>query len=190
MKKTSKIAAGIVSFLIVFVPFSDNILNIYYRFFPPSLDSQRHAIIIGNWNTKYSYSGNGVTFSLNGVDTYFTNGKYNFHGQTTISGATGDDVFSLISITDAAGTWDLFGKELTISQNDIKSSPLKIVFNGKDLDPNFVEEITHKKMPDIGSGMANGKSQSYKILSYSDNAIELEVINPVGENFKTTLTKK
>lgn len=190
MNKTSKVAAGIVSFLIVFVPLSDGLLNIYYRFFPPSLDSQRHAIIIGNWNTKYSYSGNGVTFSLNGVDTYFSNGKYNFHGQTTISGGTGDDVFSLTSITDAAGTWDLFGKDLTITQNDIKSSPLKIVLNGKDLDPNFVEEITHKKMPDIGSGMANGKSQSYKILSYNDNAIELEVINPVGENFKTTLTKK
>lgn len=190
MNKTSKVAAGIVSFLIVFVPLSDGLLNIYYRFFPPSLDSQRHAIIIGNWNTKYSYSGNGVTFSLNGVDTYFSNGKYNFHGQTTISGGTGDDVFSLTSITDAAGTWDLFGKDLTITQNDIKSSPLKIVLNGKDLDPNFVEEITHKKMPDIGSGMANGKSQSYKILSYNDRAIELEVINPYGENFKTTITRK
>ncbi|AYP22235.1 hypothetical protein [Pantoea agglomerans] len=190
MKKTSKIAAGIVSFLIVFVPLSDGLLNIYYRFFPPSLDSQRHAIIIGNWNTKYSYSGNGVTFSLNGVDTYFSNGKYNFHGQTTISGGTGDDVISLTSITDAAGTWDLFGKDLTITQNDIKSSPLKIVLNGKDLDPNFVEEITHKKMPDISSGMANGKSQSYKILSYNDRAIELEVINPYGENFKTTITRK
>lgn len=190
MKKNSKIAAGIVSFLLVFVPFSDDLLNVYYRFFSPSLDSPRNAIIIGNWNTKYSYSGNGVTFSLNGVDTYFSNGKYNSHGQTTISGGTGEDVFSLTSITDAAGTWDLFGKELTITQNDIKSSPLKIVFNGKDLDPKYVERATSLELPRIGSDMANGKSQSYKILSYNDNAIELEVINPFGKNFKTFITRK
>lgn len=183
MKKFIATTVGTVAFI-------GSCLGIYRAFVPLSSDTQRHEIIIGNWNTKYSYSGNGVTFSLSGVDTYFSNGKYNFHGYTTISGGSGEKSFSLTSLTDAAGTWDIYDKELIISQNDIKSLPTKLFINGQYLDPKYVERVTSQELPRIGSDMANGKSQSYKILSYNDNAIELEVINTVGENFKTTITRK
>lgn len=183
MKKFIAITVGTVAFI-------GSCLGIYRAFFPLPSDTQRHEIIIGSWNTKYSYSGNGVTFSLSGVDTYFSNGKYNFHGYTTISGGTGEESFSLTSLTDAAGTWDIYDKELIISQNDIKSLPTKVFMNGKDLDPKYVERATSLELPRIGSDMANGKSQSYKILYYNDRVIELEVINPYGENFKTTITRK
>lgn len=190
MRKLLKIVAGTFSVLLILVPLSDGLLSIYSHFFPTTSDTQKHDIIVGSWNTDYSYSGSGVTISIDGVTTYFSNGKYNFHGFTTISGETGEESFSLTSLTDAAGTWDLYDKELIISQNDIKSLPSKLFMNGKDLDPKYVERVTHQELPRIGSDMANGKSQSYKILSYNDNTIELEVINTVGENFKTIITRK
>lgn len=180
----------IINSIVVTASFIAASLAIYRSFYPIPLDTQRHEIIVGSWNTSYSYYGSGVTFGLKGVTTYFSNGKYNFHGLTSVSSGEGKETFSLISSTDAAGTWDIYDKEIIISQNDIKSEPLKLVMNGEDLDPKYVERVTQQKLPRIGSEMANGKSQAYKILSYNPTAIELEVINTVGDNFNTTLTRK
>ncbi|MCW6556103.1 hypothetical protein NFB44_12025 [Yersinia ruckeri] len=180
MKKVIKLAITVLGLIAT-------VCTIFFALYPRAPDPQRHDDIVGNWRTKYSYSGQGVTFRLDGVTSYFSNGIYNFHGITSIEGGNSTGKVLISYITDGAGSWDLFDQELIITQNSLKTIPNKLSFNGQNLNPQQVEKIVHEELPALEKGMANGKSQSYKILSNGHDIKLLEVINTVGENFNITL---
>ncbi|HEA1367190.1 TPA: hypothetical protein RVE14_004685, partial [Escherichia coli] len=78
---------------------------------------------------------------------------------------------------------------LITSLNSLKTKPMKLVLNNKDLDPLKIEVINNKKLPTIEENMADGKNQSYKIIKSSKSQLTLEVINEIGSNFNLNMQK-
>ncbi|EAB4095802.1 hypothetical protein D6F66_26270, partial [Salmonella enterica] len=162
---------------------------IYAHYNPTSPSTQRYDSIVGSWLSDYSYTVKGNTVRVNGKTTFFSNGKYNFHGSISIdSYALGDHIF-IDYLSDGAGDWQLYDNELITSLNSLKTKPMKLVLNSKDLDPLKIEVINNKKLPTIEENMADGKNQSYKIIKSSKSQLTLEVINEIGSNFNLNMQK-
>ncbi|MDT8849674.1 hypothetical protein RN053_04190 [Pantoea dispersa] len=163
---------------------------IYAHYNPTGPSTQRHDNIMGSWLSDYSYTEKGNTVRVNGKTTFFSNGKYNFHGNISInSSASGKDIF-IDYLSDGAGDWELYDKELITSLNSLKTRPVKLVFNNLEVDPIKMEMINNKKLPTIEDDMANGKNQAYKITKHTEGQLTLEVINETGNNFKFTMKKE
>ncbi|HFN7619268.1 hypothetical protein AB2F15_05330 [Escherichia coli] len=162
---------------------------IYAHYNPTSPSTQRYDSIVGSWLSDYSYTVKGNTVRVNGKTTFFSNGKYNFHGSISIdSYALGDHIF-IDYLSDGAGDWQLYDNELTTSLNSLKTKPMKLVLNNKDLDPLKIEVVNNKKLPTIEESMADGKNQAYKIIQTTKSQLTLEVINEIGNNFKFNMHK-
>lgn len=165
------------------------IFAIYVYYNPITPTSQRYDSIVGSWLSDYSYTVKGNTVRINGKTTFFSNGKYNFHGSISINSyALGDHIF-IDYLSDGAGDWELYDSELITSLNSLKTKPIKLVLNNEDLNPLKLEVINNRKLPTIEENMANGKSQAYKILTSSNNRLTLEVINEIGSNFELNMQK-
>lgn len=162
---------------------------IYAYYNPTAPTTQRYDSIVGSWLSDYSYTVKGIIVRVNGKTTFFSNGKYNFHGSISIdSNAPGDHIF-IDYLSDGAGEWELYDSELITSLNSLKTKPIKLVLNNEDLDPLKIEAINNKKLPTIEEKMANGKNQAYKIIKSSNSQLTLEVINEIGSNFKLNMKK-
>ncbi|HHT0991268.1 TPA: hypothetical protein ACTYAY_003131 [Enterobacter roggenkampii] len=162
---------------------------IYAHYNPTSPSTQRYDSIVGSWLSDYSYTVKGNTVRVNGKTTFFSNGKYNFHGSISIdSYAPGDHIF-IDYLSDGAGDWQLYDNELITSLNSLKTKPMKLVLNNKDLDPLKIEVINNKKLPTIEESMADGKNQAYKVIQTTKSQLTLEVINEIGNNFKFNMYK-
>ncbi|CAM7185240.1 TPA: hypothetical protein ACQ8OZ_000173 [Klebsiella pneumoniae] len=162
---------------------------IYAHYNPTSPSTQRYDSIVGSWLSDYSYTVKGNTVRVNGKTTFFSNGKYNFHGSISIdSYAPGDHIF-IDYLSDGAGDWQLYDNELITSLNSLKTKPMKLVLNNKDLDPLKIEVVNNKKLPTIDESMADGKNQAYKIIQTTKSQLTLEVINEIGNNFKFNMHK-
>ncbi|ECU8980855.1 TPA: hypothetical protein ACHF2V_002190 [Citrobacter farmeri] len=162
---------------------------IYAHYNPTSPSTQRYDSIVGSWLSDYSYTVKGNTVRVNGKTTFFSNGKYNFHGSISIdSYAPGDHIF-IDYLSDGAGDWQLYDNELITSLNSLKTKPMKLVLNNKDLDPLKIEVINNKKLPTIEESMADGKNQAYKVIQTTKSQLTLEVINEIGNNFKFNMHK-
>ncbi|EFJ4024026.1 hypothetical protein G3D72_003693 [Escherichia coli] len=162
---------------------------IYAHYNPTSPSTQRYDSIVGSWLSDYSYTVKGNTVRVNGKTTFFSNGKYNFHGSISIdSYAPGDHIF-INYLSDGAGDWQLYDNELITSLNSLKTKPMKLVLNNKDLDPLKIEVINNKKLPTIEESMADGKNQAYKVIQTTKSQLTLEVINEIGNNFKFNMHK-
>ncbi|HDY9249636.1 TPA: hypothetical protein RRJ12_002162 [Klebsiella pneumoniae] len=162
---------------------------IYAHYNPTSPSTQRYDSIVGSWLSDYSYTVKGNTVRVNGKTTFFSNGKYNFHGSISIdSYAPGDHIF-IDYLSDGAGDWQLYDNELITSLNSLKTKPMKLVLNNKDLDPLKIEVVNNKKLPTIDESMADGKNQAYKIIQTTKSQLTLEVINEIGNNFKFNIHK-
>ncbi|ACS86727.1 MULTISPECIES: hypothetical protein [Enterobacterales] len=162
---------------------------IYAHYNPTSPSTQRYDSIVGSWLSDYSYTVKGNTVRVNGKTTFFSNGKYNFHGSISIdSYAPGDHIF-IDYLSDGAGDWQLYDNELITSLNSLKTKPMKLVLNNKDLDPLKIEVVNNKKLPTIEESMADGKNQAYKIIQTTKSQLTLEVINEIGNNFKFNMHK-
>lgn len=162
---------------------------IYAYYNPTSPSTQRYDSIVGSWLSDYSYTVKGNTVRVNGKTTFFSNGKYNFHGSISIdSYAPGDHIF-IDYLSDGAGDWELYDNELITSLNSLKAKPMKLVLNNEDLDPVKIEMINNKKLPTIEEEMANGKTQAYKVVRATNNRLTVEVINETGRNFKFDMYK-
>ncbi|MDY1037228.1 hypothetical protein [Lelliottia sp. CFBP8978] len=162
---------------------------IYAYYNPTSPSTQRYDSIVGSWLSDHSYTVKGNTVRVNGKTTFFSNGKYNFHGSISIdSYAPGDHIF-IDYLSDGAGDWELYDNELITSLNSLKTKPMKLALNNEDLDPLKIEVINNKKLPTIEENMADGKNQSYKIIKSSKSQLTLEVINEIGSNFKLNMQR-
>lgn len=162
---------------------------IYAHYNPTSPSTQRYDSIVGSWLSDYSYTVKGNTVRVNGKTTFFSNGKYNFHGSISIdSYAPGDHIF-IDYLSDGAGDWQLYDNELITSLNSLKTKPMKLVLNNKDLNPLKIEVINNKKLPTIEESMADGKNQAYKVIQTTKSQLTLEVINEIGNNFKFNMHK-
>ncbi|ENI6243625.1 hypothetical protein ABZK97_001493 [Escherichia coli] len=162
---------------------------IYAHYNPTSPSTQRYDSIVRSWLSDYSYTVKGNTVRVNGKTTFFSNGKYNFHGSISIdSYAPGDHIF-IDYLSDGAGDWQLYDNELITSLNSLKTKPMKLVLNNKDLDPLKIEVINNKKLPTIEESMADGKNQAYKVIQTTKSQLTLEVINEIGNNFKFNMHK-
>lgn len=94
---------------------------------------------------------------------------------------------------NGAGEWQFNGKELVISLNNLKSNPNKIIYNGEDVDLHnlsLVEKFTNKKFPAVEDMMADGASQSYRIIIDNHNYKKFDVINPFGKNFNMEMYRE
>ncbi|MFU0637038.1 hypothetical protein [Klebsiella pneumoniae] len=162
---------------------------IYAYYNPTSPSTKRYDSIVGSWLSDYSYTVKGNTVRVNGKTTFFSNGKYNFHGSISIdSYAPGDHIF-IDYLSDGAGDWQLYDNELITSLNSLKTKPMKLVLNNEILDPLKIEVINNKKLPTIEENMADGKNQSYKIIKSSKSQLTSEVINEIGSNFNLNMQK-
>lgn len=165
------------------------VFAIYVYYNPITPTSQRYDSILGSWLSDYSYTVKGNTVRINGKTTFFSTGKYNFHGSISIdSYALGDHIF-IDYLSDGAGDWELYDSELITSLNSLKTKPIKLVLNNEDFDPMKIEMISNKNLPTIEESMANGKNQAYKIISSSNSKLTLEVINGIGSNFKLNMQR-
>ncbi|MEN4701639.1 hypothetical protein [Pantoea agglomerans] len=165
------------------------VFAIYVYYNPITPTSQRYDSMVGSWLSDYSYTVKGNTVRINGKTTFFSNGKYNFHGSISINSyALGDHIF-IDYLSDGAGDWELNDSELITSLNSLKTKPIKLVLNNEDLNPLKLEMINNRKLPTIEENMANGKSQAYKILTSTNNRLILEVINEIGSNFELNMQK-
>ncbi|MDY4378743.1 hypothetical protein SOV92_13010 [Pectobacterium brasiliense] len=163
--------------------------GIYSVFSPTAPDTQRNDSIVGSWLSDYSYTAKGNTVRVNGKTTFFSNGKYNFHGSISIDSYTPGDHIFIDYLSDGAGDWELYDSELITSLNSLKSKPVKLISNNEKFSPSQVERINNKKLPAIEDDMANGKNQSYKIITSEKDKMTLEVINEVGNNFKVNMQR-
>ncbi|EBK9602694.1 hypothetical protein DXW38_15305 [Salmonella enterica] len=165
------------------------VFAIYAYYNPTSPSTQRYDSIVGSWLSDCSYTVKGNTVRVKGKTTFFSNGKYNFHGSISIdSNAQGDHIF-IDYLSDGAGDWQLYDNELITSLNSLKTKPIKLVLNNEGLDPMKIEEINNEKLPRIEESMADGKNQSYKIIKSSKSQLTLEVINEIGSNFNFDMQK-
>lgn len=162
---------------------------VYAYYNPTSPSTQRYDSIVGSWLSDYSYTVKGNTVRVNGKTTFFSNGKYNFHGSISIDSYASSDHIFIDYLSDGAGDWELYDNELITSLNSLKTKPIKLILNNEDLDPLKIEVITNKKLPTIEENMADGKNQSYQIISSSNSQLTLEVINEIGSDFKLNMKK-
>ncbi|WNK72550.1 MULTISPECIES: hypothetical protein [Pantoea] len=165
------------------------VFAIYAYYNPITPTSQRYDSIVGSWLSDYSYTVKGNTVRVNGKTTFFSNGKYNFHGSISIDSYVLGDHIIIDYLSDGAGDWELYESELITSLNSLKTKPIKLVLNNEDLNPLKLEVINNRKLPTIEENMANGKNQAYKILTSSNNRLTLEVINEIGSNFELNMQK-
>ena len=85
---------------------------IYAHYNPTSPSTQWYDCIVGSWLSDYSYTVKVNTVRVNGKTTFFSNGKYNFHGSISIdSNAPGDHIL-IDYLSDGAGDWELYDNEL------------------------------------------------------------------------------
>jgi len=165
------------------------VFAIYVYYNPITPTSQRYDSIVGSWLSDYSYTVKGNTIRINGKTTFFSNGKYNFHGSISINSyALGDHIF-IDYLSDGAGEWEQYDSELITTLNSLKTKPIKLVLNNEDIDPLKIEVINNKKLPTIEEEMANGKNQAYKVVRATNNRLTVEVINEIGKNFKFDMYK-
>ncbi|MBG6017467.1 hypothetical protein I5F00_11765 [Proteus mirabilis] len=160
---------------------------IYAHYNPISPSTQRYDSIVGSWLSDYSYTVKGNTVRVNGKTTFFSNGKYNFHGSISIDSYAPSDHIFIDYLSDGTGDWQLYDNELITSLNSLKTKPMKLVLNNQDLDPLKIEVINNKNLPTIEENIADGKNQSYKIIKSSKSQLTLEVINEIGGNFNFTM---
>lgn len=165
------------------------IFAIYSHYNPTAPNTQRYDSIVGSWLSDYSYTENGNTVRVNGKTTFFSNGKYNFHGSISIDSNASDNHIFIDYLSDGAGDWELYENELITSLNSMKSRPVKLISNNEEIDPLTVEMINNKKLPTIEDDMADGKNQAYKIMKSQKTQLTLEVINEIGSNFKFNMEK-
>lgn len=120
------------------------VFAIYAYYNPTAPTTQRYDSIVGSWLSDYSYTAKGNTVRVNGRTTFFSNGKYNFHGSISLdSYASGDHIF-IDYLSDGAGDWELYENELITSLNSMKSRPVKLISNNEEIDPLTVEIINNK----------------------------------------------
>ncbi|EKN6046506.1 hypothetical protein IV436_25450 [Rahnella sp. LAC-M12] len=96
-------------------------------------------------------------------------------------------------LVNGAGEWEINNKELVISLNNLKSTPEKIIYNGENIDLknlSLLENITHKKFPVVEDMMANGASQSYRLIIDEHNYKTLDVVNPFGKDFNIEMYRE
>ncbi|MBQ0954664.1 hypothetical protein [Serratia symbiotica] len=98
-------------------------------------------------------------------------------------------------IVNGAGEWQFNDKELklSISLNNLKSNPNKIIYNGEEVylqNLSLVEKFTNKKFPAVEDMMADGASQSYRIIIDTHNYKKFDVINPFGNNFNMEMYRE
>ncbi|MEH4626318.1 hypothetical protein PO369_22360 [Phytobacter diazotrophicus] len=165
------------------------VFTIYSHYNPTAPDTHREDSIVGSWLSDYSYAEKGNTVRVNGKTTFFSNGKYNFHGNISVESKTRGEHIFIDYLADGTGDWELYKNELITSLNSMKSRPVKLVSNNEDIDPLKIEMINNKKLPTIEDDMANGKNQVYKVIKATKSQLKLEVINEVGINFKFNMHK-
>ncbi len=187
------------SFLIglpIIIGAAGSLFGIYSYFFPNAPDMHRKDNIIGTWTTNYSYSYNEkrIVVFVKGKTSYFSNGKYNVSGKMSYKAdkINNSDIY-VSYLVNGAGEWEINNKELVISLNNLKSTPEKIIYNGESVDLkdlSLLENITHKKFPAVEDMMANGASQSYRVIIDNHNYKKLDAINPFGNNFNIEMFRE
>lgn len=182
--------------LSIIIGSAGSLFGIYSFFFPNPPDMHRKDDIIGTWTTNYSYSydNNGIVVSVKDKTSYFSNGKYNVSGKISYTADKINDSDIYVSyLVNGAGEWEINNKELVISLNNLKSTPEKIIYNGGNVDLknlSALENITHKKFPVVEDMMANGASQSYRVIIDEHNYKTLDVINPFGRDFNIEMYRE
>ncbi|WP_426785473.1 hypothetical protein ACP3TB_05525 [Rahnella variigena] len=170
--------------------------GVYFGFYPNSPNMKRKDDIIGTWTTNYSYSYNdkGIIVTVKDKTSYFSNGKYNISGKMSYqAGEINTPDIYVSYLINGAGEWVINDKELVISLNNLKSTPEKFIYKGESIELKNLfpsENITHKKPPRFEDMIANGASQSYKILIDKHNSKTLEIINPFGKNFNIIIYRE
>ncbi|WP_323093195.1 hypothetical protein [Klebsiella variicola] len=169
---------------------------IYFGFYPNAPDMQRKDDIIGTWRSfdSYSYADQGIIVSSKLKTSYFSNGKYNVSGEMSYrtDKINNDNLFVSYRV-NGTGEWQFNDKELVISLNNLKSNPNKIIYNGEEVDLqnlSLVEKFTNKKFPAVEDMMADGASQSYRIIIDNHNYKKFDVINPFGKNFNIEMYRE
>ncbi|WP_243746749.1 hypothetical protein [Yersinia pseudotuberculosis] len=187
------------SFLIglpIIIGAAGSLFGIYSYFFPNAPDMHRKDDIIGTWTTNYSYSYDEkrIVVFVKGKTSYFSNGKYNVSGKMSYKAdkINNSDIY-VSYLVNGAGEWEINDKELVISLNNLKSTPEKIIYNGESVDLknlSLLENITHKKFPAVEDMMANGTSQSYRLIIDEHNYKIFDVINPFGKDFNIEMYRE
>lgn len=152
--------------------------------------------IIGTWTTNYSYSYDEkrIVVFVKGKTSYSSNGKYNVSGKMSYKAdkINNSDIY-VSYLVNGAGEWEINDNELVISLNNLKSTPEKIIYNGESVDLkdlSLLENITHKKFPAVEDMIANGASQSYRVIIDNHNYKKLDAINPFGNNFNIEMFRE
>lgn len=182
--------------LSIIIGAAGSLFGIYSYFFPHPPDMHRKDDIIGTWTTNYSYSYDEkrIVVFVKGKTSYFSNGKYNVSGKMSYKADKINNSNIYVSyLVNGAGEWEINDKELVISLNNLKSTPEKIIYNGESVDLkdlSLLENITHKKFPAVEDMMANGASQSYRLIIDEHNYKTLDVINPFGRDFNIEMYRE
>lgn len=187
------------SFLIglpIIIGAAGSLFGIYSYFFPNAPDMHKKDDIIGTWTTNYSYSYDDkrIIVSIKDKTSYFSNGKYNVSGEMSYKAnkINNSDIY-VSYLINGAGDWEINDKELVISLNNLKSTPEKIIYNGESIDLknlSLLENITRKKFPAVEDMMANGASQSYRLIIDEHNYKTLDVVNPFGKDFNIEMYRE
>lgn len=150
----------------------------------PKSSEENNSSFVGLWYQEYQYPDRGGIVRFKGTTQYFRNKTYSVSGSMQLETQLNGKPFSMYFDVDATGEWQSTQKELITKILNMNSPLSRIESDGNTL---FLDQ--YKKMPsykeiDLSSKLLMGQSQSYDILSTSQNKIVLETSGLQADVFK------
>ena len=159
-----------------------NGFGVYCYLHPTEPSSEISGNLIGDWRVDYQYGYGEYSERVTGITSYFANGKYNFSGKLIVEGGAGDMV-KVTYHSDATGTWVRYDNKIITSMDNMKSFPIMVQLNGKEIPKEIIEKSEAMKKYYPEDVRATGKNQQYEVVEERKNAITFRTINPYGSNF-------
>ncbi|MCD2357895.1 hypothetical protein LQK91_15890 [Pantoea sp. MHSD4] len=91
--------------------------------------------------------------------------------------------------SDATGTWVRYDNKIITSMDNMKSFPIKLQLNGKEIPKEIIEKSEAMKKYYPEDVRATGKNQQYEVVEERKDSITFRTINPYGSNFDSLMKR-
>ncbi len=163
---------------------------IYTYFYPEHTKSNIDEDLYGIWYSKYNYEISQGQFFVEGTTEYFKNNNFTFVGEISINADVDNMTFYTTYNVDATGTWSSTDESFITTIIDMRSFPIYIKYDNKEISIQLVEKISGKKFPSIDEYIPNGLSEEFFIKKLGSNEISIETDDIKGNTLSILMKKQ
>ncbi len=163
---------------------------VFTYFVPEYTKSNIDENLYGIWYSKYNYEISHGKLFVEGTTEYFKNHNFTFVGEISLDAKMDNITFYTTYSVDATGTWSSADESFITTIMDMRSSPIYIRYDNKEISTQLVEKISGKKFPSIDEYIPNGLSEEFFIKKLDPNEILIDIDDIKGNTLSILMKKQ